>query len=69
MFYELKTQDARIDDMEPFKKQKMKTEMVILVDDNDNETGVAEKLEAHLSGQLHRAISVFIFNTAGQWLI
>ena len=55
--------------MEPVKKQKMKTEMVILVDDNDNETGVAEKLEAHLSGQLHRAISVFIFNTVGQWLI
>lgn len=55
--------------MEPFKKQKMKTEMVILVDDNDNATGVAGKLQAHLSGQLHRAISVFIFNTAGQWLM
>jgi isopentenyl-diphosphate delta-isomerase len=44
-------------------------ELVILVDVNDVETGVAEKLEAHQKGLLHRAFSVFIFNSKGQMLI
>src|SRR4051812_29061284 len=44
-------------------------EQVILVDENDNETGVTEKLRAHIEGRLHRAISVFIFNTKGDLLI
>ena len=34
---------------------------VILVDKNDNEIGVAEKLAAHEQALLHRAFSVFIF--------
>ncbi|HTF04267.1 MAG TPA: isopentenyl-diphosphate Delta-isomerase [Bacteroidia bacterium] len=46
-----------------------KQEYVILVDANDNETGTAEKMEAHRSGTLHRAISVFIFNSEGKWLL
>jgi isopentenyl-diphosphate delta-isomerase len=37
------------------------TEYVILVDENDQEIGVAEKLAAHQQGLLHRAFSVFIF--------
>lgn len=36
-------------------------EQVILVDEQDNEIGVEEKLRAHESGKLHRAISVFLF--------
>ncbi len=36
------------------------TESVELVDDRGNRIGVAEKLEAHRSGQLHRAVSIFI---------
>lgn len=44
-------------------------EYVVLVDENDNEIGRAEKLDAHLKGQLHRALSVFLFNTEGQMLI
>lgn len=37
------------------------TEYVILVDENDQETGQAEKLAAHQNNLLHRAFSVFIF--------
>lgn len=37
------------------------TENLILVDENDNEIGIMEKMEAHEKGLLHRAFSVFIF--------
>lgn len=36
------------------------TEMVILVDTDDNQIGLAEKMQAHEAGLLHRAFSVFI---------
>lgn len=36
-------------------------EEVVLVDDAGNGIGVADKLEAHRSGRLHRAVSVFVF--------
>jgi isopentenyl-diphosphate delta-isomerase type 1 len=36
-------------------------EYVILVDENDFETGKEEKLKAHENGLLHRAFSVFLF--------
>jgi isopentenyl-diphosphate Delta-isomerase len=42
---------------------------VILVDEQDVQVGTMEKLEAHLKGMLHRAISVFIFNSSGQLLL
>ncbi|MCW3075691.1 MAG: isopentenyl-diphosphate delta-isomerase [Bacteroidetes bacterium] len=47
----------------------MPTEKVILVDSNDRPIGVCEKLTAHETGQLHRAISVFIFNSKNQMLL
>ncbi|HSW68770.1 MAG TPA: isopentenyl-diphosphate Delta-isomerase [Gammaproteobacteria bacterium] len=37
------------------------TEHVILVDQDDNTLGVAEKLSAHEQGLCHRAFSVFIY--------
>ena len=40
-------------------------EQVILVDEQDNETGLMEKMEAHEKALLHRAFSVFIFNSKG----
>lgn len=40
-----------------------------MVDDNDNELGSIEKMEAHRNSLLHRAISVFIINHTGKWLI
>ena len=42
---------------------------VILVDENDAETGVMEKMEAHRKGVLHRAFSVLIYNSKGELLI
>lgn len=44
-------------------------EYVVLVDENDKETGLMEKMEAHREGFLHRAFSVFIFNDKGEMLI
>jgi isopentenyl-diphosphate Delta-isomerase len=44
-------------------------ESVILVDDKDVEVGVMGKMEAHLTGTLHRAISVFVFNEKGEFLL
>jgi isopentenyl-diphosphate delta-isomerase len=42
---------------------------VILVDSNDRELGAMEKMEAHKKALLHRAISVFICNSNGDWLV
>jgi len=47
----------------------MSAEQVILVDENDNPVGVAEKMEAHQNGLLHRAFSIFIFNSKGEMLL
>ncbi|HEV8286817.1 MAG TPA: isopentenyl-diphosphate Delta-isomerase [Chitinophagaceae bacterium] len=47
----------------------MKSQQVILVDENDNALGSMEKMEAHLKGLRHRAFSIFIFNPAGEMLL
>lgn len=47
----------------------MHDEYVILVDEQDNETGVMEKLLAHQKGLLHRAFSIFIFNDNNELLL
>jgi isopentenyl-diphosphate Delta-isomerase len=44
-------------------------QQLILVNELDEPIGVAEKMEAHQKGLLHRAFSVFIFNTAGEMLL
>lgn len=44
-------------------------EFVILVDEQDQEIGLMEKMEAHEKGVLHRAFSVFVFNDQGQFLL
>lgn len=44
-------------------------ERVILVDEGDAPIGTAGKLEAHERGVLHRAFSVFLFNSAGEVLL
>lgn len=45
-------------------------EQLILVDENDSETGFLSKAQCHDgAGQLHRAFSVFLFNDAGELLI
>lgn len=47
----------------------MSLEKVILVDEYDNEIGTMEKIEAHRNSVLHRAVSVFIINNQGKWLL
>lgn len=47
----------------------MAYESVILVDQDDNMIGTMEKIAAHRSGSLHRAISVFVFNEKGEMLL
>ena len=47
----------------------MAQEYVILVDESDNEIGVMEKLQAHQEGLLHRAFSIFIFNSKNELLL
>lgn len=45
------------------------TEQVILVTEADEEIGFMEKMEAHEKAILHRAFSVFIFNSSGEMLL
>ena len=42
---------------------------MILVDEQDAPVGVMEKMEAHEKGVLHRAFSIFIFNSKGEMLL
>jgi isopentenyl-diphosphate delta-isomerase len=44
-------------------------DLLILVDENDNEIGLMEKLLVHQTGRLHRAFSVFIFNSKGELIL
>jgi isopentenyl-diphosphate delta-isomerase len=46
-----------------------KSQLVILVDKNNRKIGVEEKMRAHASGKLHRAFSIFIFNSKGELLL
>src|SRR5215203_2107441 len=47
----------------------MKNDQVVLVNENDEQIGVMEKMEAHQKGLLHRAFSVFIFDSKGRMLL
>lgn len=42
---------------------------VVVVDENDSVLKTESKLAVHKSGELHRAFSVFIFNSSGQMLL
>ena len=44
-------------------------ENVVLVDPEDRPLGTMEKMEAHRQGVLHRAFSVFVFNSKGDLLL
>lgn len=47
----------------------LNNDLVILVNELDEEIGLMPKLEAHQTGALHRAFSIFIFNTKGELLL
>lgn len=44
-------------------------EFVVLVNESDEVLGSMEKMQAHVEGKLHRAFSVFVFNSNGEMLI
>jgi len=44
-------------------------ELVVLVDEDDNEIGLASKLDAHRTGDLHRAFSVMLVDARGRLLL
>ena len=47
----------------------MTEEMLILVNEDDQETGSMEKMKVHELGLLHRAFSLFVFNSKGELLL
>lgn len=47
----------------------MEKEFVILVNEHNRELGVMEKQEVHQKGLLHRAFSIFVFNSKQELLI
>lgn len=47
----------------------MREEQVILVNEQDQEIGLMPKMEAHEKAVLHRAFSVFIFNSKNELML
>jgi isopentenyl-diphosphate delta-isomerase len=47
----------------------MEEQVVILVNEQDEPVGVMEKMEVHKKGLLHRAFSIFIFDSKGRMLL
>ena len=47
----------------------MSDEMIVLVDQKDNSIGELSKIEVHKKGLLHRAVSVFIFDSSNKILL
>ncbi len=47
----------------------MENDKVILVNKFDDMVGTMDKMEAHKQGLLHRAFSVFVFNSKGEMLL
>jgi isopentenyl-diphosphate delta-isomerase len=45
------------------------SENVVLVNEQDQVLGTMPKMEAHTEGKLHRAFSVFVFNSEGELLL
>ena len=42
---------------------------IILVDENDNQTGTGEKMDVHRKGLLHRCFSICLYNDRGEQLL
>lgn len=47
----------------------MQSQQIILVNEKDEPVGTMEKMEVHRKGLLHRAFSVFIFDSKGKMLL
>jgi isopentenyl-diphosphate delta-isomerase len=46
-----------------------KEQLLVLVNENDEPVGLMEKMEVHQKALLHRAFSVFLFNSKGEMLL
>ncbi|MEM3715356.1 MAG: isopentenyl-diphosphate delta-isomerase, partial [Nitrososphaeria archaeon] len=47
-----------------------RSQLVVLVDENDKQIGTEEKIKAHMNGgKLHRAISIFVLNSKGETML
>jgi isopentenyl-diphosphate delta-isomerase len=56
--------------MSPAVSRVLDDDLIVLVDEADREIGTSPKVAGHLgAGTLHRAFSVFLFNTDGEVLI
>jgi isopentenyl-diphosphate delta-isomerase len=44
-------------------------EYILTVDENDNVIGKEEKIKTHREGKLHRAFSIFVFNSKSELLL
>lgn len=51
------------------KQNECRTVEVVLVNEQDEVLGTMEKMEAHRRALLHRAVSVFLVNGKGEWLL
>jgi len=47
----------------------VKNDQVILVNESNFQRGIMGKMEAHIKAELHRAFSIFIFNSKGELLL
>lgn len=47
----------------------MDEEIIVLVNEKGEEIGQIEKIKAHQQGLLHRAVSVFVIDVYGNWLL
>jgi isopentenyl-diphosphate delta-isomerase len=47
----------------------MKPQQIVLVNERDEPVGIMEKMEVHQKGLLHRACSIFIFDSKGRMLL
>jgi isopentenyl-diphosphate delta-isomerase len=47
----------------------MEEQKIILVNEQDQEIGLMEKMQVHREGILHRAFSVFVFDNKGRMLL
>ncbi len=47
----------------------MQEQLMVLVNEQDEPIGLMPKMQAHQLGVLHRAFSIFLFNTKGEMLL
>jgi isopentenyl-diphosphate delta-isomerase len=56
-------------DVNPNPRGDSMAKSLILVDESDNEIGVGDSETVHKEGLLHRAFSIFVFNSLGELLL